>query len=110
MTEYSANELMICVAARLMEDGATAFIGTGIPMLAAALAQKLHAPNLITVFEFGGIGARLEKLPLAVKGRDLRGPRPPANATAWFVTVTDGRGATVSSPAVLRRQAAPDGP
>ena len=38
MTEYTANELMICVAARLMEDGTTAFIGTGIPMLAAALA------------------------------------------------------------------------
>jgi glutaconate CoA-transferase subunit B len=49
-----------------MEDGATAFIGTGIPMLAASLAQSMHAPNLITIFEFGGTGAILEKLPLAV--------------------------------------------
>jgi glutaconate CoA-transferase subunit B len=65
---YSATELMICVAARLMEDGTTAFIGTGIPMLAASLAQRLYAPSLITVFEFGGIGAQLEKLPLAVGG------------------------------------------
>jgi glutaconate CoA-transferase subunit B len=65
---YSATELMICVAARLMEDGTTAFIGTGIPMLAASLAQRLYAPNLITVFEFGGIGAQLENLPLAVGG------------------------------------------
>jgi glutaconate CoA-transferase subunit B len=63
---YSATELMICVAARLMQDGATTFIGTGIPMLAAALAQRLYAPNLITVFEFGGTGALLEELPLAV--------------------------------------------
>jgi glutaconate CoA-transferase subunit B len=38
---YSDTEFMICVAARLMQDGTTAFIGTGIPMLAAALAQKL---------------------------------------------------------------------
>lgn len=64
--EYNPRELLICVAARLMEDGTTAFIGTGIPMLAAALAQKLHAPNLVTVFEFGGTGAILEELPLAV--------------------------------------------
>lgn len=64
--DYNSRELLICVAARLMEDGTTAFIGTGIPMLAAALAQKLHAPNLVTVFEFGGTGAILEELPLAV--------------------------------------------
>jgi glutaconate CoA-transferase subunit B len=49
-----------------MEDGTTAFIGTGIPMLAASLAQNMHAPNLVPVFEFGGTGAILEKLPLAV--------------------------------------------
>jgi glutaconate CoA-transferase subunit B len=49
-----------------MEDGTTAFIGTGIPMLAASLAQAMHAPNLVPVFEFGGTGAVLEKLPLAV--------------------------------------------
>jgi glutaconate CoA-transferase subunit B len=64
--EYNPNELLICLASRLMEDNTTCFIGTGIPMLAAALAQKMHAPNLISIFEFGGIGAQLEKLPLAV--------------------------------------------
>ncbi len=63
---YSDAELMICVAARLFEDGSTAFIGTGIPMLAASLAQRLYAPNLVPVFEFGGVGAILEELPLAV--------------------------------------------
>jgi len=65
-TEYNPRELLICVAARLMEDKTTAFIGTGIPMLAASLAQRLYAPNLVTVFEFGGTGAILEELPLAV--------------------------------------------
>jgi glutaconate CoA-transferase subunit B len=57
---------MICVAARLFCDGTTAFIGTGIPMLAAMLAMKTNAPNLVPVFEFGGTGAILEKLPRAV--------------------------------------------
>lgn len=70
MTErYNPTELMICTASRLMEDNATAFIGTGVPMLAAALAQKRHAPNLVSIFEFGGTGADLEDLPLAVGGR-----------------------------------------
>ncbi len=64
--KYNPNELLICIASRLMEDNATCFIGTGIPMLAASLAQKMHAPNLISIFEFGGIGAQLDKLPLAV--------------------------------------------
>lgn len=63
---YNPTELLICSASRLIQDNTTAFIGTGIPMLAAALAQKMHAPNLIAVFEFGGTGAILEKLPMAV--------------------------------------------
>lgn len=66
MPEYNSNELLICLASRLMEDHSTAFIGTGIPMLAASLAQRTHAPNLVPIFEFGGTGAVLEKLPLAV--------------------------------------------
>ncbi len=64
--KYSPSELLICLASRVMEDGTTAFIGTGIPMLAASLAQKMQAPNLVPIFEFGGTGAILEKLPLAV--------------------------------------------
>ena len=66
---YNASELLICTASRLMDDNTTAFIGTGIPMLAASLAQKMHAPNLVAIFEFGGTGAILEELPLAVGGQ-----------------------------------------
>jgi glutaconate CoA-transferase subunit B len=65
---YSKNELLICVAARLFKDGATCFIGTGIPMLAAMLASKTTAPNIVPVFEFGGTGAIMEELPTAVGG------------------------------------------
>ena len=64
--EYSPNELLISIASRLMEPDTTAFIGTGIPMLAASLAQKRHAKTLMPIFEFGGMGAQLERLPLAV--------------------------------------------
>jgi glutaconate CoA-transferase subunit B len=67
-TGYKPAELLICTASRLMDDNSTAFIGTGIPMLAASLAQRMHAPNLVAVFEFGGTGAILEELPLAVGG------------------------------------------
>jgi glutaconate CoA-transferase, subunit B len=64
--EYNGNELLICIASRQMEDNTSAFIGTGIPMLAAALAKRMHAPNLIPLFEFGGCGGTLEHLPLGV--------------------------------------------
>lgn len=67
-TDYKPAEMLVCTASRLMDDNSTAFIGTGIPMLAASLAQRMHAPNLVAVFEFGGTGAILEELPLAVGG------------------------------------------
>ena len=63
---YTNKELMICVAARLFENGTTALIGTGIPMLAAMLAIKTSAPDLMAMFEFGSLGSTLERLPLAV--------------------------------------------
>jgi glutaconate CoA-transferase subunit B len=66
--DYNSTELLICTAARLMEDKSTTFIGTGIPMLAAALAKKMQAPNLVPIFEFGGTGADLIEPPLAVGG------------------------------------------
>jgi glutaconate CoA-transferase subunit B len=62
----SPAERLACTAARLMKDSTTVFIGTGVPMLAAALARALYAPGLLPVFEFGGVGSTLEKLPLGV--------------------------------------------
>jgi len=63
---YSSTELMACVAARLLEDRKSVFVGTGLPMIAAMLAQRIHAPDLLIVFEAGGIGPQIPVLPISV--------------------------------------------
>ncbi len=68
MPDYNLMELMICAASHALEDGKTAVIGTGMPLAAAMLAQKTHAPNLIVMFEAGSMAAILEKLPISVAG------------------------------------------
>jgi glutaconate CoA-transferase subunit B len=59
-------ELMICCAARLLEDGRTVAVGTGVPCAAAMLAQRTSAPNLVIVFEAGGVAPRLPTMPISV--------------------------------------------
>ncbi len=66
MAEYNPMELMICVAARNLEDGATVVVGTGAPCAAAMLAQKTHSPNLTIMFEAGGIAPILPAMPISV--------------------------------------------
>lgn len=63
---YNMTELMICTASRFLEDGKSVVVGTGLPMLAAMLAQKTHAKNLLLMFEAGGIAPLLPALPLSV--------------------------------------------
>ncbi|MGP3667677.1 MAG: CoA-transferase subunit beta [Candidatus Bathyarchaeota archaeon] len=52
---YSPIEMMIVAASRLLEDGKTVFTGTGMPILAALLAQATHAPKLAIIYEAGGM-------------------------------------------------------
>jgi glutaconate CoA-transferase subunit B len=66
MAEYNAIELMICVAARLLENRSTVGVGTGAPCAAAMLAQKTHAPDLLIVFEAGGLAPLLPSMPISV--------------------------------------------
>jgi glutaconate CoA-transferase subunit B len=63
---YNAMELMICCAARLLEDGRTVAVGTGVPCAAAMLAQRTAAPNLVICFEAGGIAPQLPTMPISV--------------------------------------------
>ena len=53
---FTASELLAVMSARLLNDGQIVFAGVGIPLLAATLAQRLHAPRLTILFEGGVIG------------------------------------------------------
>jgi glutaconate CoA-transferase subunit B len=66
MSDYNPMELMICVAARLLENGATVGVGTGAPCAAAMLAQRTHAPDLFIAFEAGGLAPLLPLMPISV--------------------------------------------
>jgi acyl CoA:acetate/3-ketoacid CoA transferase beta subunit len=57
---------MACVAARMLENGQSVFVGTGLPVIAAILAQRTSAPGLLIVFEAGGIGPQIPVLPISV--------------------------------------------
>jgi acyl CoA:acetate/3-ketoacid CoA transferase alpha subunit/acyl CoA:acetate/3-ketoacid CoA transferase beta subunit len=63
---YNMTEFMICAASRVLEDNKTIVVGTGLPMLAAMLAQKTHTPNLLMMFEAGGVAPLLPALPMSV--------------------------------------------
>jgi len=59
MTEngrHSASELLAVMSSRLLKEGQTVFAGVGIPLLAATLAQRMHAPGLTILFEGGTLG------------------------------------------------------
>lgn len=64
--DYNTFELMAIVASREIEDRAIIYIGTGIPMLAASLAQHMHSPNIVPVFEAGGVAPQMPTLPTSV--------------------------------------------
>lgn len=66
MREAKPIELMICVAARLLEDGSTVTVGTGAPCAAAMLAQRTCAPHLAVFFEAGGAMPILPTMPISV--------------------------------------------
>lgn len=59
MTErknYTASELLAVMSGRILRDGQVVFAGVGVPLLAATLAQRLHAPGLTILFEGGVLG------------------------------------------------------
>jgi len=63
---FSAKEIMVLSAARLIKNNDIVFCGTGLSMLAAVAAKHIYAPGCRVFFESGAIDSRLEKLPLAV--------------------------------------------
>ena len=81
MPDYNKMELMITIAARSLEDGATVVVGTGAPCAAAMLAQKTCSPNLTIMFEAGGVAPLLPKMPISVGDIELHlGPKEQGGA------------------------------
>ncbi|MGB5038842.1 MAG: CoA-transferase [Blastocatellia bacterium] len=63
---YSTNEIMVTASSRLLADGEVTFVGIGLPNLACNLARRLHAPNLVLIYESGAVGATPERLPISI--------------------------------------------
>lgn len=63
---YNGTELLATVASRMLSDGCSVFVGTGLPVIAGMLAQKTHAPKLLIFFEAGSIGPIVPQLPISV--------------------------------------------
>ncbi len=66
MRDYNPLELMIVIGARSLSDGAMVVVGTGAPCAAAMLAQKTRSPDLVIMFEAGGVGPILPTMPISV--------------------------------------------
>jgi glutaconate CoA-transferase subunit B len=62
---------MTIAAARALRDGALCFVGIGLPSAAANLARRLHAPNLVLIYESGTIGSKPDVLPLSIGDGEL---------------------------------------
>jgi len=71
MSEYTADEMMTIAAARMMRNGATCFIGIGLPSAAANLARLTHAPDTVLIYESGTIGTKPAVLPLSIGDGEL---------------------------------------
>ncbi|MHB8781710.1 MAG: CoA-transferase subunit beta, partial [Candidatus Geothermincolia bacterium] len=64
--QYTLRELVTIAASRVMVDGESVFVGTGLPLVAALLAKKTHAPNMLTLYECGGVDPEPRELPWSV--------------------------------------------
>ncbi len=51
--EYTANDQMMVTASHLIRNNEAAYVGVGLPMVAALLAKRTHAPNCTIVIENG---------------------------------------------------------
>jgi glutaconate CoA-transferase subunit B len=66
------SELLAVMAARRLEDGMTVFAGVGLPLLAAFLARRAHAPGLQIVVEGGVLDPDVVPGRLPVSTNEMR--------------------------------------
>lgn len=65
-TKYSLPELMAATVAREIQNGELAFIGVGMPLMAATVAKFTHAPDFNMMVEYGAVGPSPRRLPMCV--------------------------------------------
>lgn len=63
---YSNLEMMVTAASRLLEDNELVLVGTGIPLVAAALAKKTHAKKMKVLMEAVAYDCDPDALPFCV--------------------------------------------
>src|SRR3989304_646126 len=66
MGDMTPSERMVVMASRELRDGESVLVGVGIPNLAANLAKRMQAPNLIMVYESGTVGSNPSRMPLSI--------------------------------------------
>lgn len=89
----TAAQMVVCLA-RLLRDGETVFFGVAspIPMVAALLAKRLHAPNLVILTITGGVSPAPEHLPASTADPVLlHGARSQITLTDIFDLSARGR-------------------
>ncbi|MBU4276116.1 MAG: glutaconate CoA-transferase [Proteobacteria bacterium] len=64
--EYKASHLMAARTAREINDGETAMIGIGLPLIAGIIARESHAPSSMILFEGGTVGAKSRRMPWSI--------------------------------------------
>jgi len=65
-TPWTPIEIMVIEAARHLGHQENVLVGIGLPNLAANLAKRRHAPDLVLIYEAGVIGAVPRRLPLSI--------------------------------------------
>jgi len=73
MSDWTREEAMIVAGSRLLRDDRIVFAGIGAPLVAAALAQRVHAPGLTIVLEGGCIGSKPRDGELPTSTNEMRG-------------------------------------
>jgi glutaconate CoA-transferase subunit B len=68
----TANELLAVMGARALKDDTTVFAGVGAPLMAAALAQRTHAPRITIVVEGGIVGPSFKPGELPISTNEMR--------------------------------------
>jgi glutaconate CoA-transferase subunit B len=64
--EFNTLELMAVCGSKQIKNGEVVFIGTGLPLIAAMLAKKTHAPGAKIVYEAGFIDSNAKEIALSI--------------------------------------------